>query len=80
MKRLAQSALGVFLASAAIGLAGCDSGGIEPGMPTDQTPSISPEDMKKMANMATMPKSAEEAKKKNPDAGTTPEAAPAEKK
>jgi hypothetical protein len=70
MKRIAQSALGVFLVSAALGLTGCDSGGgIEPGLPTDQTPAVSPADMSKMANMATMPKSNEEAKKKNPDAG-----------
>jgi hypothetical protein len=71
MKRIALSALGVFLASAALGLTGCDSGGVEPGLPTDQTSTVSPADLSKMANMATMPKSAEEAKKKNPDAGKT---------
>ena len=81
MKRIVQSAVGMFLASAAIGLTGCDSGGgIEPGMPTDQTPTVSPADMSKMANMSKMPKSSAEAKKKNPEAGTTPDAPPAEKK
>jgi hypothetical protein len=79
MKRIALSALGVLFASAALGLTGCDSGGIEQGMPADQTPTVSPADMSKMANMATMPKSPEEAKKKNPNAGTT-ETPPAEKK
>ena len=78
MKRIAQSALGVFLASAAFGLAGCDSGGIEPGVPAEQTtPAV---DLSKMGNMATMPKSAEEAKKKNPDAGKATEAPPVEEK
>jgi hypothetical protein len=78
MKRIAQSGLGVFLASAVLGLTGCDSGGIDPGMPKDQTPAVSPTDMSKMANMQSMPKSPEEAKKKNPDAGKVE--TPAEKK
>jgi hypothetical protein len=80
MKRIALSALGAFLASAALGLTGCDSGGLEPGLPTDQTPAVNPADMSKMANMGTMPKSVEESKKKNPDAGKIEGAAQAEQK
>jgi hypothetical protein len=80
MKRIALSALGVILASAAIGLSGCDSGGIEPGLPTDQTQTVPAVDLSKMGNMAKMPKNAEESKKKNPDAGKVETPAEPEKK
>ena len=48
-------------------------------MPADQTPAISPADMSKMADMKTMPKSVEESKKKNPDAGKLETPAPEKK-
>jgi hypothetical protein len=48
MKRFALGASGAFLAAALLGLTGCDSGGIEEGIPKDTAPAISPEDMGKM--------------------------------
>jgi hypothetical protein len=56
MKRIVVRALGALLVAGSVGVMGCDSGGIDPGMPKDTTPAIPPEKMKEMADMSKGPK------------------------
>jgi hypothetical protein len=48
MKRLTPGAWGRCVAGILLGLAGCDSGSVERGIPTDTTPPISLDDLWKM--------------------------------
>ncbi len=54
MKRFVMSALGVLLVAGSVGLTGCESGGVDPGMPKDTTPGVPLKDM--TADMTKGPK------------------------
>ncbi len=53
MKRIITTSLSALLVAFLLGLTGCDGGGgVDPGMPTDTTPSIPPDVMKNAADMS----------------------------
>jgi hypothetical protein len=56
MKRIITGGVSALFVAVLLGVTGCDGGGgIEPGMPTDNTPSIPLEQMKAAADMSKTP-------------------------
>jgi len=56
MKRIVVSALGVLLIAVFVGVMGCESGGVDTGIPKDTTPGVPIDKMKEMADMSKGPK------------------------
>jgi hypothetical protein len=55
MKRFVRCAVGAFVAAGLIGVVGCDSGGIDTGVPTDTKAQIPLQDMNKQLIPITPP-------------------------